>query len=144
MARSKLYLIIQSGLLFTLLILLPACSRPLFEVNQTPQPTLPTAENPPIYPDARNMKEEFEGHIKTAYLRRITYDTSGEPDKVVDFYKNVLEKDGWRSTPPDDQAPNELYYTWQNGMVHGFTVRVQKTSTNLTSVELILSAGLRP
>ena len=90
------------------------------------------------------MKEEFQGNVEFTYLRRITYDTSSEPDKVLDFYKSILEKDGWTPHYVSDKTANELYYAWENERVHEFTVKVQKPSANVTSVELLIRAYTRP
>ncbi len=104
----------------------------------------PSAKNPPIYPDAQNLKDELEGFEETAFLRTITFETIDEPGNVLDYYKSVLEKAGWEPEQVDNKDPDTLYYAWRKGHIHEFKVKAKKTLTNGTSVEITLRSYTRP
>src|SRR5439155_2565617 len=84
---------LKLSLLISLFILLAGCSsRFIPQPLKTPPPS---ARNPPIYSGAINVTETLIPVNEPEPARQITFESNDEPDKVLAYYRNVLEKDGW-------------------------------------------------
>lgn len=129
------------GLVIALLILIAGCEA---HGDSPPRPTPPSVGKLPIYPGAENVREQFQGSDESVSSRLITFEISDEPYKVLEYYKSLLEKDGWLRAQADDESPDTLHYVWSNGFIHGVYLSAKKTSSNRTNVEIALSRSTRP
>ena len=102
----------------------------------------PSAKDPPIYPGAQSITDKIEPPSGGPQPpRRITFETRDEPDKVLDYYRDILSKDGWEPGTWDDKPPNALWYLWTSGATYGFTVTVTTNSQDTTNVELYITSS---
>ncbi len=70
-------------------------------------PPIPaSAENPPIYPGAQQIKTEELKVSEGSKGKRIVLRTSDPPEKIYQFYKDTLTKDDWDEAP---YRPQFLY-----------------------------------
>src|SRR5687767_10707140 len=99
MKRYNLRAIITIGLSLGLplaLCVLFAWRSP-FRWTNAPTPPPPSVTNPSIYPGSQNVIVAPEGSLETPSVKQITFQTGDEPDKVWQYYKELLLKEGWRS-----------------------------------------------
>lgn len=94
--------------------------------------------NPPIYPGAQNLYAPNNGFGITSPERVITFETSDKADKVLEYYTDVMLKDGWEASQWSDKPSNVDAYVWSNGAIYSLTVTADEVSTKLTEVELRL------
>src|SRR5207253_4185902 len=97
----------QTGLRLSLIITLLIAIRGCGTHDQPPFKEPPaSAKNPPIYPGAQSITDKLEPPSGGPQPPRlITFETSDEPDKVLDYYQNILPKDGWEFSTWDDRPP---------------------------------------
>lgn len=77
-----------------------------FYSNYVPDAPAST-KSPPIYPGAEDVRSREERQFPGTRIQIITFQTSGEPDIVITFYKDALAKDGWKVGPASQ--PVEYY-----------------------------------
>lgn len=75
----------------------------------TPPP--PSALNPPIYPNARQVKVEDKGNG----LKITTFETTDKDEAVLAFYDSVLLKDRWVHPLEGDSYPDNVFEWHQSG-----------------------------
>jgi len=136
MRERKQHVISLVAVPLVLIMLLPACSLTRWGPGDTYSLPLPSTQNPPIYPNAQDVS------ISTNSVeKRITFETSAESAKVLDYYKSLLLKEGWIFVPGDD-PPNWLSFEYGNGPFYRFGVEVDNGSSGHTNVVLIIQTFL--
>jgi hypothetical protein len=106
------------------------------------KPPPPSATNPPIYPGAQDIKEVQEPSGQPDPIRRITFETEGRPDQVLEYYERVFTEEGWLPNEWDSQPAETLsYVTTGTVPLYTFAVTAREALTGHTDVELYLFAG---
>jgi hypothetical protein len=80
-------------------------------------PTLPQLStwNDPVYPGATHVRRPgLAGDDPT-----LRFDTSAPPAVVLAYYRDTLERDGWRADPLQTPAPGDLGYLIANCCYYG-------------------------
>jgi hypothetical protein len=63
--------------------------------------------------------------------------TADPPESVLDFYEDLLVKEGWRVTTPAIPTPNSRRFDWSAGCpIHWMIVTATPGENDLTIVEL--------
>lgn len=118
-------LIAITGFSIVLLILTAGCS----SGSASYKAPLPSTVNPPIYPGAQNIRRDQPPN------EVIIFETSDEPDEVLEYYKDIVLKEGWRFDQ-ESQSENYLYVEYGPCPEYRFSLETRKESTGLTRVVL--------
>ncbi|HKP54548.1 MAG TPA: hypothetical protein VJ183_18075 [Chloroflexia bacterium] len=114
-----------TGFFIVLLILITGCS----SRGASYKAPLPSTVNPPIYPGAQNIRRDRPPN------EVIIFETSDKPDEVLEYYKDIVLKEGWRFDQ-ESQSENYLYVEYGPCPEYRFSVETRKESTGLTRVVL--------
>lgn len=96
-----------------------------------------SAQNPPLYPDARAVQTQMVPNDKPKPTRVITFETSARPDAVMAYYKDALTRDGWGVE--SSQSKSETHFYWVDGCpVFGMTISTTLNVDGQTAVRLVL------
>lgn len=118
------------------LILLSACS-------DGPPASI---QNPPAYPGVAKLEDRAlgpEDSILNIY-KSVTFTTTDAPEAVLKFYREQLEKEGWKTEEfqPDPQA---LLFKWESfehpPAIHWLDVQARKGDNGATNVRIDLRDG---
>jgi hypothetical protein len=134
--RQNMLVMLKIGMLVILCALLAGCSRPLFpelEDGSTPPP--PSVVSPPIYPGANKVADVTLDPRSNTPRREITLETNEAFDKVLEFYSDVLLKEGWRQ-----DTDNTASFTFSGCPYYGFFIEAEEITAERTSVKLFISS----
>lgn len=127
-ALAGLFLVILVA--FTVLLLFRVIRWP----GHTPTPPPPSISNPPIYPLAQDVKLVPNA---IEFGQQITFETSDDPRKVMDYYNNLLKREGWEPVSVD-QPEIWLAFKYGDGPYYQIGVQVRESSLGHTGVTLNL------
>jgi hypothetical protein len=104
-------------------------------------------KEPPAYPGGSAMEERNLGPEDSTLniYRSLTFTTPDAPDKVLDFYREQLETDGWRTEEfqPDPQA---LLFRWESyeqpPTVFWLDVQARPGKDSVTRVQIDMRDGV--
>jgi hypothetical protein len=119
----------------TLLALAGGCAS---QNDMTPPPS---AQNPPIYPDAEQKVVRNIPGVNNIPTQIISYRTRSKPEDVLEFYKGVLLKDDWRVRK--SYTFDGLHFDWVAGCpIYGLDVVIKSRSIEYSEIEQKLTAEL--
>lgn len=140
--------------LLAVLVALTAIYISVVGVEQAmPRPT-PNVQNPPMYPNAENVKwgddvmlsgvlgEEMQ---EVAIGRVLTFDTTDPPEAVVSYYKEAMPKEGWSPPSQPEIESNRLVFSYserkwlrKTRKIYVVMVEVTSISDQRTSVKVTM------
>jgi len=99
----------------------------------------------PVYPGARNVQKVIDHNgIETSdgpVLGLITYETPASAKEVLTYYKDTLERKGWKN----DWCCKELYRFERYGRNHSFSyqawIYAEETESGQTNVRIEVRYG---
>ena len=97
----------------------------------------PSTQNPPLYPDARQVQVRNDGIIGNIPIRVISFQATADPEDVLAFYKEALPKEQWLLRDTEDA--NKMHFSWNEGCpLYGLDITVKSQGDVETYVELRL------
>jgi hypothetical protein len=125
------------AVLGTVLLIVSGCS--FSGQTRTPSPPL-SAQQPPIYPNANNVKVDNTSAIN---VKRASFQTSDSSSEVQNYYRGVLLNDGWKVDAVSKPAtPDSLYLSWGGPGLggYGMDIVIRSSTNGLLNVEITLVA----
>jgi hypothetical protein len=106
-----------------------------------------STQNPPAYPGVTAVEERALGPEDNilGIFRSVSFTTTDAPEKVLAFYREKLEADGWR-TEKFQPIPEALMFRWESyedpPTVHWCEVVAARGNDGITNVRVELRDGV--